>query len=140
MKSLSTILFVFILAIFVFEANGVLNIADKDVEKEKCCEVHKCFSLDKGAFGKDKAKFKAEYKGKTYYFCCEKCKALFEKDPEKLLKCCKEECCKIHKCFSLDIDLCLVNMSGFKKKKTDNHISRREMIQSGSAAVLNWGK
>jgi YHS domain-containing protein len=29
---------------------------------------------------------KAEYKGKTYYFCAPGCKADFEKDPEKYLK------------------------------------------------------
>lgn len=26
---------------------------------------------------------KTEYKGKTYYFCAQGCKAAFEKDPEK---------------------------------------------------------
>ena len=29
---------------------------------------------------------KAEYKGKTYYFCSPGCKVSFEKDPEKYLK------------------------------------------------------
>lgn len=29
---------------------------------------------------------KYEYKEKTYYFCCNSCKVLFEKDPEKYLK------------------------------------------------------
>jgi Cu+-exporting ATPase len=29
---------------------------------------------------------KAEYKGKTYYFCAPGCKVSFEKDPEKYLK------------------------------------------------------
>lgn len=29
---------------------------------------------------------KAEYKGKTYYFCAPGCKAAFEKDPDKYLK------------------------------------------------------
>ena len=32
------------------------------------------------------ARDKAEYKGKTYYFCCTGCKVAFEKDPEKYLK------------------------------------------------------
>lgn len=27
----------------------------------------------------------AEYKGKTYYFCCGGCKPAFEKDPEKYI-------------------------------------------------------
>jgi YHS domain-containing protein len=29
---------------------------------------------------------RAEYKGKTYYFCALGCKVAFEKDPEKYLK------------------------------------------------------
>lgn len=37
MQRSSTILFVFFWVIFVFAANGVLNTADKDVEKEECC-------------------------------------------------------------------------------------------------------
>jgi len=32
------------------------------------------------------APVKAEYKGKTYYFCSPGCKAAFEKDPGKYLK------------------------------------------------------
>jgi YHS domain-containing protein len=30
-----------------------------------------------------KAKFKSEYMGKTYYFCCEMCKITFDKNPAK---------------------------------------------------------
>jgi YHS domain-containing protein len=37
---------------------------------------------------KDAKKVSAEYKGKTYYFCCEKCKIEFEKNPEKYVKAC----------------------------------------------------
>ncbi len=29
---------------------------------------------------------KADYKGKTYYFCAPGCKVAFEKDPEKYLE------------------------------------------------------
>jgi YHS domain-containing protein len=32
------------------------------------------------------AEHKAEYKGKTYYFCAPRCKAEFEKNPEKYVK------------------------------------------------------
>jgi YHS domain-containing protein len=31
------------------------------------------------------AKFKTEYKGTTYYFCCAMCKERFEENPEKYL-------------------------------------------------------
>lgn len=34
----------------------------------------------------EKAPAKAEYKGKTYYFCASACKKAFEKDPERYLK------------------------------------------------------
>jgi len=30
-----------------------------------------------------KAAAKSEYKGQTYYFCAQGCKAAFDKDPEK---------------------------------------------------------
>ncbi|MGC9018554.1 MAG: YHS domain-containing protein [Candidatus Bipolaricaulaceae bacterium] len=33
-----------------------------------------------------KAPAKAEYEGRTYYFCAPSCKAAFEKDPERYLK------------------------------------------------------
>jgi len=33
-----------------------------------------------------KAKFKSEHMGKTYYFCSEMCKKLFDKDPKKFMK------------------------------------------------------
>jgi len=32
------------------------------------------------------AKYKTEYKGKTYYFCSAHCKKVFEDNPEKYLK------------------------------------------------------
>ena len=31
------------------------------------------------------AQFKADYQGKTYYFCAPGCKKAFEKEPEKFL-------------------------------------------------------
>jgi len=30
-----------------------------------------------------KAKYTSRYMGKTYYFCCEMCKATFDRDPAK---------------------------------------------------------
>ena len=32
------------------------------------------------------AKFKSEYKGKTYYFCAPGCKKAFEENPEEYLE------------------------------------------------------
>ena len=34
---------------------------------------------------KSEAAGKSEYKGKTYYFCCEHCKTVFDKEPEKYI-------------------------------------------------------
>jgi Cu+-exporting ATPase len=33
-----------------------------------------------------KAQFKSEHMGKTYYFCSEGCKRMFEKEPKKYAK------------------------------------------------------
>jgi len=32
------------------------------------------------------AAFKSEYKGNTYYFCCESCKKRFDLNPEKYVE------------------------------------------------------
>ncbi len=32
------------------------------------------------------AKWKSEYKGKTYYFCAQSCKQSFDKSPERYVK------------------------------------------------------
>ncbi|MCS7139615.1 MAG: YHS domain-containing protein [Candidatus Nezhaarchaeota archaeon] len=32
-----------------------------------------------------KSKFKSEYRGKTYYFCCKPCKDAFDRNPSKYL-------------------------------------------------------
>ena len=54
-------------------------------EKEtgtKCCPV--CGKT----IAKDGTEIKVEYKGKTYYFANEECKAKFEKEPEKYMDAC----------------------------------------------------
>lgn len=40
-----------------------------------------------------KAAATSAYKGKTYYFCAQGCKAAFDKEPEKYLKGEKGHCC-----------------------------------------------
>lgn len=80
---LFTVLIVFGL---VFTA-PMLNAAEKkDAKKELCCAG--CGEVIKG-----EAKFKTEYKGKTYYFSHEKCLKEFKADPEKALKACEGTCC-----------------------------------------------
>jgi YHS domain-containing protein len=46
---------------------------------------------------KSEAKISTEYKGKTYYFCCEGCKASFAKNPEKYIQK-KEEMEAVYTC------------------------------------------
>lgn len=36
--------------------------------------------------GTETAPAQTEYKGKTYYFCAQGCKVVFEKDPEKYVQ------------------------------------------------------
>lgn len=80
---LFTVLIVFGL---VFTA-PLLNASEKkDAKKELCCTG--CGETIKG-----EAKFKTEYKGKTYYFAHEKCLKTFKADPEKALKACSSSCC-----------------------------------------------
>ena len=100
MKHLTRIIFVLVLVSFVLAPFGVLDAADKEVKKEKagkCCKVDKlCCPGCKKEIKKDEAKFKVEYKGKTFYFCSEECKAKFEKDPEKFAKCCADHKDKVY--------------------------------------------
>ncbi len=60
------------------------------------CTCPKCTATSTCVCGmkmkKSEAKFSAEYKGKTYYFCCEKCKEKFEKDPEKCIEQMQHKC------------------------------------------------
>ena len=94
MKHLIKVFFVLIVVSFLLAPFSALEAADKKAEK---AEKH-CCPMSEKKIDKEKAKFKVEYKGKTYYFCCEEGKAAFEKDPEKYLKegkdktsCCEEK-------------------------------------------------
>ena len=68
---------------------------------------------------KEKAKFKVEYKGKTYYFCCEKGKVAFEKDPEKFLKESKDKtsCCEKKSCEEKLVYVCPMKQCNVKTDK-----------------------
>ncbi|MDD3926428.1 MAG: YHS domain-containing protein [bacterium] len=60
---------------------GKSTAADKKASEEKVtCTVMKDMKI-----AKSKAKV-YNYKGKTYYFCCDKCVTSFKKAPEKYLK------------------------------------------------------
>lgn len=60
----------------------------KNDSKTPCkTKVVKC-PVSGEVIAKDAKKITTEYKGKTYYFCCEKCKVEFEKNPEKCVKAC----------------------------------------------------
>jgi YHS domain-containing protein len=105
MKTLVRILFVFIVLGLVFTGVNLLNAREKAQEKteekvekvEKCKHgetaehVCMCCPVCKKKLEKKDDQFKAVYKEKTFYFDNEKCKAEFEKDPEKYSQCCKAE-------------------------------------------------
>jgi YHS domain-containing protein len=105
MKTLVRILFVFIVLGLVFTGVNLLNAREKAQEKteekvekvEKCKHgetaehVCMCCPVCQKKLEKKDDQFKAVYKEKTFYFHNEKCKAEFEKDPEKYSQCCKKE-------------------------------------------------
>ena len=37
-------------------------------------------------FDSEKSEFKSRYRGRTYYFCCPKCKAAFDREPQKYVQ------------------------------------------------------
>lgn len=68
--------------------------SDKKINK-KCCSEKVLTCPVTGEKIKDKSKaVKYEYKGKTLYFCCEKCVEKFKADPQKYFKQCSEDCKK----------------------------------------------
>jgi YHS domain-containing protein len=62
----------------VQEANQVKTTAQQVAAEQTVCPVMKGQPIDKAIF--------VEYKGKKVYFCCQSCKAAFEKEPEKYVK------------------------------------------------------
>jgi YHS domain-containing protein len=98
MKSFSKVMFVLVIIGFVLSLNSTLAAQE---EKTECTDkVFKCAGCST-PIAKDAAKFKVEYKGKTYYFASEKCQAEFQKDPEKFAKCCEQKTmyvCPVSEC------------------------------------------
>ena len=79
----------FLSSLFVATTSNTLFAAE---QQKKVCKHHvvKCPVSGK-VIAKDALNIKTEYKGKTYYFCCEGCKAKFEKNPEKYAKSCSHK-------------------------------------------------
>jgi len=88
MKNLTKVLFVIIFLSLVFSLYSGLY-----ADAKKCKEVGLKCAVCGTDISKDTVKIKTEYKGKTYYFASEKCKAEFEKNLEKYVKTC------VHKAF-----------------------------------------
>ena len=89
MKKIALVLFVFALSLTLTWAQDETN--SNNVKKP---DVTKSISVTKGTHkpvnsvcivsGEEfDSKITADYKGKTYAFCCKKCLAKFTKDPEK---------------------------------------------------------
>jgi len=74
MKKYSKILVVFLGFFLVLVLTGF---AQQQSEETVTCPV------SEKVIKKSEAKGSYEYKGKTYYFCCERCKEAFLKDPDK---------------------------------------------------------
>ncbi|MFQ6082063.1 MAG: heavy metal-binding domain-containing protein [Candidatus Aminicenantia bacterium] len=77
MKKHSKILTLFLVFSFVLVLAGI---AQQQAEETVTCPV------SGKEMKKSEAKASYEYKGKTYYFCCEKCKEKFMKDPEQYIQ------------------------------------------------------
>jgi len=75
MKKHSRILTLFIVVAFIFVFSGIAQQAEEVV----ICPV------SGKEIKKAEAKASYEYQGKMYYFCCEKCKEKFMKNPEKYI-------------------------------------------------------
>jgi len=73
----SKILALFLAFSFVLVISGI---AQQQAEENVVCPG--CGHM----MDKSEAKISYEYKGKTYYFCCEACKEKFAKNPEEYLK------------------------------------------------------
>ena len=96
MKKISVFLvaLIFLGSMLVIHTGNTLY-ADSNSKTHCKTKMVKC-PVSGEVIAKDAKKITAEYKGKTYFFCCEKCKAEFEKNPEKYVKSCTHKdvyCC-----------------------------------------------
>ena len=87
MKRFSKVLLMVVVVGFVFGMTLSLSAENQPASKKECCKEMKC-AVCKSEVDKEKAQFKSEYKGGIYYFAKEKCKAEFDKNPEKYVNAC----------------------------------------------------
>jgi YHS domain-containing protein len=113
---------ILVATLFLFAMFAVnLDAQEKKVDKKvtKCEHTKKCQHTSKGHHAlkcpvngeliKDvKTAPFSEYKGKKIYFCCNECKAEFDKDPGKIIKKMKEA----HKKHAADMKKCSKKDSG----------------------------
>ncbi len=83
-KLRSTVVFLALTAILVLAGFAVQQ-ATTQKAQEKTEEMVVC-PVSGETMKKSEAPVSWEYKGKTYYFCCQSCKDKFMKDPESFLK------------------------------------------------------
>lgn len=91
MKKNLSLFFVLVFAATLFTSVSSLAADTKDTG---CCKstTVKC-PVSGEVIARDAMTITTDYQGKTYYFCCENCKAEFIKNPEKYTK---ESACKTH--------------------------------------------
>ena len=88
MKKVSILfmLTLFVVSVMSIGQGNTLH-ADEKSDTPSKTQVIKCPVSGK-VISKEALNTKTEYKGKTYYFCCEKCQAEFLKNPEKYAQAC----------------------------------------------------
>jgi YHS domain-containing protein len=78
-----------LMLIVVNPINAQEKKAETQTTKVHTCCAKSCCPVCKTELPKNKTQFKSEYKGKTIYFDSAKCKAQFDKTPEKYMKACE---------------------------------------------------
>lgn len=79
-------LFVALAFVFVLAGAAAQQSATPQKTTKECSQETVICPVSGEKINKAEAKISWEYKGKTYYFCCEECKAKFMKDPESYLQ------------------------------------------------------
>ncbi len=87
--SVFLVVLIFLGSMLVIHTGNTLY-ADSKCKTPCKTKVVKC-PVSGEVIAKDAKKITTEYKEKTYYFCCEKCKVEFEKNPEKYTKSCSHQ-------------------------------------------------
>jgi len=140
----SKILTLFILFAFVFVLTGI---AEPQADETVVCPV------SGKEIKKSEAKGSYEYKGKTYYFCCEGCKENFIKNPEKytqkkaeMKEACScprhstvesEKCCQLAECGMMFKKMMMTMMHMHGKGQKHGHMMHMKTEEKMCCPLMN---